>query len=64
MIPVIEGVETMDLARRKLVRNTKSFVRRQISWFRRDPRVEWINASELGWEGARQAIVDRFLSVL
>lgn len=63
MIPVIEGVETMDLARAKLARNTKSFVRRQISWFRRDPRVVWVDASELGWDGARRAIVDLFAGI-
>jgi tRNA dimethylallyltransferase len=64
MIPVTEGLETMDLARTKLVRNTKNFVRRQISWFKRDPRVVWVNASELGWDGARRAIVVRFLAAL
>ena len=64
MIPVTEGLETMDLARTKLVRNTKNFVRRQISWFKRDPRVAWVSASDLGWEGARRAIVERFSAAL
>lgn len=64
MTPVIEGVEDMDSARTRLVRNTKAFVRRQISWFTRDPRVRWVDASELGWDGARGAIVQMFLTDL
>jgi tRNA dimethylallyltransferase len=62
MIPVIDGLETLESARTQLVRNTKTFVRRQISWFKRDPRVVWVNASELGWEGARKRIVGLFAS--
>ncbi len=64
IIPVTEGVETLENARTVLVRNTKSFVRRQISWFKRDPRVVWVDASALGWEGARSRILDLFLSGL
>lgn len=64
MMPVIEGTETMERARAKLVSNTKGFVRRQISWFKRDPRVVWVDASQLGWEGARRAIVSMFVSAL
>jgi tRNA dimethylallyltransferase len=64
MIPVTEGLETLETARTLLVRNTKTFVRRQISWFKRDPRVVWVDASELGWEGARNRILELFLSGL
>jgi tRNA dimethylallyltransferase len=31
-------------ARAKTVQATRRFVRRQLSWFRRDPRVHWIDA--------------------
>jgi tRNA dimethylallyltransferase len=62
MRSVIEGHATPDDALRELVRNTKAFVRRQLSWFRADRRIEWIDASELGWEGARKRIVERFVS--
>jgi tRNA dimethylallyltransferase len=30
--------------RREIVRATRRFARRQRSWFRRDPRVEWLAA--------------------
>ena len=60
MIEHIEGRATLEEARGVLVRNTKNFVRRQLSWFKADPRVQWIDASDLGWEGAREQIVGRF----
>lgn len=60
----LEGRLTFEEATGVLVRNTKRFVRRQLSWFRADPRVEWVDASELGWDGARSRIVERFGRVL
>ncbi len=60
MIPVIEGVETLESATTRLVKNTKNFIRRQISWFTADPRVVWVDASALSWEGARDEIIRIF----
>lgn len=60
MMPVIAGVEPIESARMRLVRNTKSFIRRQLSWFGADPRVVWVDASELGWDGARDTIIAMF----
>jgi tRNA dimethylallyltransferase len=64
MLPVIAGDEPLERARRQLVKNTKSFIRRQMSWFGADDRVEWFDASVLGWDGARDAIVAKFRSAL
>lgn len=36
---------TEDEARAETVRATKRFARRQDSWFRRDPRVRWLNGA-------------------
>jgi tRNA dimethylallyltransferase len=33
-------------AREQTVTATRRFVRRQRSWFRRDPRVRWLDAAE------------------
>ena len=38
--------------REEIVRATKRFARRQLSWFRADPRVDWFDASD-------QALADR-----
>lgn len=60
LLPVIAGEQSIEEAQRRLVRNTKNFVRHQLSWFGSDERVEWFDASELGWDGARDAIVRKF----
>ena len=44
----IEGAITMDAARERIVRNTRRYARRQMSWFRADPRIEWFDASDTG----------------
>ena len=54
------GESTLEVATADLISNAKALVRRQLSWFSADPRIEWVNASELGWEGARERIAERF----
>jgi tRNA dimethylallyltransferase len=39
----LSGEWTEDQAREETVRATRRFARRQESWFRRDPRVRWID---------------------
>jgi tRNA dimethylallyltransferase len=41
----LDGELTLDEAREETVKATKRFARRQESWFRRDPRVHWLEAS-------------------
>jgi tRNA dimethylallyltransferase len=42
----LDGELTSDEAREETVRATRRFARRQESWFRRDPRVLWLDGSE------------------
>jgi tRNA dimethylallyltransferase len=42
----LDGERTLDEARLETVKATKRFARRQESWFRRDPRVRWLDASQ------------------
>jgi len=42
----LDGDLTSDQARDETMRATRRFARRQESWFRRDPRVRWLGASE------------------
>ena len=39
-------VGDLDAAVEATVRATRRFVRRQRSWFRRDPRILWLDAAE------------------
>lgn len=64
MLEHLEGRLSLEAATDLLVRNTKRFVRRQLSWFRADPRVEWVDASCEGWDGARAKIVARYRAAL
>jgi tRNA dimethylallyltransferase len=40
----INGQITLDEARERIVRRTKALARRQMAWFRRDPRIRWFTA--------------------
>ena len=53
----LDGECTEDEARRETVRATRRFVRRQRSWFRRDPSVRWLDA-------ARPDLVDAALALV
>jgi len=41
----LDGELTLDQARLETIKATRRFARRQESWFRRDPRVHWLNAN-------------------
>ena len=41
----LDGEYTLDDARAETIKATKRFARRQESWFRRDPRVHWLDAT-------------------
>jgi tRNA dimethylallyltransferase len=43
----LDGDWTLEAARDETVRATRRFARRQESWFRRDPRVSWLDVGDL-----------------
>ncbi len=45
LLRYLDGEWTLDEARRQTIKATRRFARRQESWFRRDPRVTWLDAS-------------------
>ncbi len=44
----LDGRLSLEEAREATVRRTKNLARRQMAWFRRDPRVRWFDAGERG----------------
>jgi len=42
----VEGHVSLEAAVDEAVRRTRSFARRQWAWFRRDPRIRWVDTSE------------------
>jgi tRNA dimethylallyltransferase len=51
----LEGRSTLEEAVEGTVRRTRALARRQMAWFRRDPRVRWFDAGE---EGAEPLVED------
>jgi tRNA dimethylallyltransferase len=46
VLAALDGDGDLDAARAETVRATRRFVRRQRSWFRRDKRVNWLDAAD------------------
>ena len=42
----LEGRCSLEEAAEEAVRRTRRFARRQLRWFRRDPRIQWLDAGE------------------
>jgi len=41
----LEGAYDLEEAKRLIKRNTRHYAKRQLTWFRKDPRIEWIKAA-------------------
>jgi tRNA dimethylallyltransferase len=54
----LDGTLTLDEARADTARATRRFVRRQRSWFRRDPRIRWLSATDDPDEAVRNLLQD------
>lgn len=65
LFPYLEGGKPLEEAVEALKRATRRYAKRQLTWFRRDPRLIWLWADEGGPDGVRQAALSlarRFLS--
>jgi tRNA dimethylallyltransferase len=60
----LAGECTQDEARAETVQTTRRFVRRQETWFRRDPRVVWLEATEDGETVDVGRLADRVATVV
>jgi tRNA dimethylallyltransferase len=45
LLDVIDGKTSLEAATAVTAQTTRRFVRRQRSWFRRDPRIHWLDAT-------------------
>lgn len=57
----VRGETDLEEAIRLLKRNTRRFAKRQLTWFRRDPRLTWINPLEFAGERATAEEIARLL---
>ena len=58
VLAFLDGTSTEEEARDDTVRGTRRFARRQESWFRRDPRVRWLDALDGDLEEQALAVVE------
>ncbi len=59
LIDYVDGGRTLDEAVALLKQNTRRFAKRQLTWFRNDPRIEWIDISQFA---SMEGIVDNLLA--
>lgn len=48
IVAALDGICAMDEATEAIKRNTRRYAKRQITWLRRDPRVQWVDLSSFG----------------
>ena len=47
MIPYIEGKCTLVEAIDRIKQGTRNYAKRQLTWFRRDARISWVDVTEI-----------------
>jgi tRNA dimethylallyltransferase len=45
LVPVLEGEQSLEDAVAQIKQATRRYAKRQRTWFKRDPRIEWIDAT-------------------
>ena len=56
----LHGEISKDEAAARTIRRTKALARRQMAWFRRDPRIRWFRAGEEGAAGVAEDVLRYF----
>lgn len=46
LFPAFDGTYDLDEAVRRVKRNSRRYAKRQLTWFRREPRIRWFDASD------------------
>ncbi len=57
LVGVVEGRESLDEAVELIKRATRRYAKRQLTWFRADPRVIWVDVSDASAEDAVGAVL-------
>jgi len=52
----LKGKYSLEEAKELLKQNTRRFAKRQLTWFRADKRIEWVDVDEIGSEEVVEAI--------
>lgn len=60
IIPILEGMVSKEDASEQLKKGTRHFAKRQLTWFRRDPRIRWFDVFD---DGGIDAIAKKIISL-
>jgi tRNA dimethylallyltransferase len=55
----IEGEYSLDKAKEEMKKNTRRFAKRQMTWFKKDDRIEWIDADGRGSKKIAKVIAEK-----
>ncbi len=58
VIDHLDGLMSLDEAILRTVKRTRALARRQVAWFRRDPRIRWFEAGEEGAPASADALTE------
>lgn len=58
MFKYLEGEWTLDFAVEKIKQNTRIYSRKQMTWFKRDEEINWINLSQTTTEEALKKVIN------
>lgn len=61
MFPYLDGTCSLEDAVEIIKRDTRHFAKRQLTWFRREPDVIWLEQQEFGYD--REKILNRMLEI-
>lgn len=45
-LPVLEGMQTLETAAEQVKQGSRRYAKRQLTWFRRNPKIHWIRQNE------------------
>lgn len=57
IIPALRGEITMEEARSLIKKNTRHFAKRQLTWYRKMPYIQWVNREDKDWKEQAEQIV-------
>lgn len=54
-----DGIQTLEQTEAKIIKSTKDLVKRQHTWFRRNPHINWFNSQEAAYEFLKRSVLGK-----
>lgn len=64
IVAALDGELTMDEALGAIKQATRRYAKRQRTWFRKDPRIRWLDADAIGQDVSRKKLVSDALRII